>query len=272
MPDRERDLESELRELGSLIDYPPTPDVARAVRTRLDEENDRPRRSWLAFPTLRWAAVAAAFVLVVAVPTLSPGLRATVGGWLVAKDIQPSGRPALDAGSSEKQSEANAPAPGLSKSGEAASPARTPRFFGERITLREARARTGGNLLLPRTPKLGKPDQVYALRTSRKDGVVLVYGKGSLPFQDTRAGLVLTEVPGDIEPAYLSGKPTVRSELGRVMVNGDPGYWSPARRFPSEMDRYLPGNVLLWEQEGVALRLEADLPKEKAVRLAESVG
>ena len=77
MPDRE--LERELRELGGFIDYPPTPDVARAARRVLDEEeNSRPRRFLTAFPAMRWVAVAAAFVLVVAVPTLSPGLRATV--------------------------------------------------------------------------------------------------------------------------------------------------------------------------------------------------
>ena len=165
MPDRERDLERELRELGALIDYPPTPDVALSARTLLDEANDRPSRFQLAFPTLRWAAVAAAFVLLVAVPTLYPGLRATVGDWFVARDIQSAGGPAVDSGSSERQQEANAPAAGVSKGG--ASRARTPRFSGGRITLRQAQARMEGALLLPRTPKLGKPDEVYAGGTSR---------------------------------------------------------------------------------------------------------
>jgi hypothetical protein len=35
---QDRELERELRELGSLIDYPPTPDVARAARNVLDEQ------------------------------------------------------------------------------------------------------------------------------------------------------------------------------------------------------------------------------------------
>ncbi len=43
MPDRE--LERELRELGSMISYPPTPDVAHAARGLLDEDQeDRTRR------------------------------------------------------------------------------------------------------------------------------------------------------------------------------------------------------------------------------------
>ena len=41
----------------------------------------------------------AAFVLVAAVPTLSPGLRATVGDWFAAEYFQNAGGPAVDAGS-----------------------------------------------------------------------------------------------------------------------------------------------------------------------------
>lgn len=270
MPDR--DLERELRELGSTIYYPPTPDVARATRSLLDEEQeDRPRRIQLTFPALRWAAVATAFVLVVAVPTLSPGLRATVSDLFVAQDTQMAGEPAVDGGSSGRESGENGPASGLSKGGEAVtSPAQTPRFAGERITPQEARARMGGALLLPRTPKLGNPEEIYATRTSRKDGVVLVYRQGS-PVGDTRNSLVLTEVPGDIESTYLAGKTAIKPKLDRVSVNGRPGYWGSDRRLPSHMGQPPPDHVLLWKQSGIALQLEANLPKERALRIAESV-
>jgi hypothetical protein len=33
----------------------------------------------------------------------------------------------------------------------------------------------------------------------------------------------------------------------------------------------LPGSVLLWEQGGLALRLEADISKQEAIHIAESV-
>jgi hypothetical protein len=266
----DRELQRELRELGSLIDYPPTPDVARAARNVLDEQAyDRPRRFRVALPTLRWSAVAAAFVLVVAIPTLSPSLRATVSDWFVAEDIQSANGPVVDAGSPERQSEADAPAAGVSKSGK--SPALAPRFSGERISLREARARMDGALLLPRTPKLGMPEEIYAGGTSRKHGVELVYREGLPPLGDTGISLVLTESPGDIGPSYLGGRTAVAPDLERVSVDGGPGYWSPAGRVPSAMDQRLPGNVLLWEQGGVALRLKADVQKEQAVRIAESV-
>jgi hypothetical protein len=265
MPDRE--LDRELRELGALIDYPPTPDVAHAARRVLDEENDRPRRFGMAFPTLRWAALAAAFVLIVAVPTLSPALRATVGDWFVTESFQSAGEPAVDAGSPERQSEAGAPGSGVSKSGESLAP----RFSGERISLQEARARMDGALLLPRTPKLGKPDEVYAAGTSREEGIVLVYRDALPSLGDAGISLVLTEVPGDIGPAYLRGKTPAGSELERVSVDGDPGYWSAAGRIPSATDPRLLGKVLLWEQGSVALRLEARVHKEQGVRIAESV-
>ena len=259
---QDRELERELRELGALIDYPPTPDVAHAARRVLDaEENSRPQRLRMAFPTMRWAAVAAAFVLVVAVPILSPGLRATVSDWFVAEDIQSAGRPAVDASSPERQSEAGAPA-GVSKSG--TSPAPAPLFSGGRISLREARARMDGALLLPRTPELEKPDEVYAGETSRKKEVILVYMGELPPLGDTGISLVLTEAPGDIGPAYLGGKSTFRPELERVSVDGGPGYWGAA-------GHRLPGHVLLWEQGGLALRLEADVRKAQAIHIAESV-
>jgi hypothetical protein len=270
MPDRE--LERELRELGAVIDYPPTPDVARAARGLLDEEQeDRPRRFRLSLPALRWTAVAAAFVLVVAVPILSPGLRATLSDLFVAKDAHMAGGPAVDGGPSERESGENAPASDLSKGGEAVtSPAQTLPFSGERITLQEARARMGGALPMPRTPKLGKPEEIYATRVSQKNGVVLVYREGS-PAGGAGDRLVLTEVPGDIEPAYLSGKTAARPQFGKVSVNGRPGYWGSAERLPSRVDQTLHGHVLLWKQSGIALRLEANLPKERMLRIAESV-
>jgi hypothetical protein len=256
---QDRELERELRELGSLIDYPPTPNVARAARNVLDEAaNEQSRRLRRAFPTLRWAAVAAAFVLVVAVPTLSPGLRATVSDWFGAEDFQSTG---VDAGSPERQSEAGAPAAGVSKS--ATTPAQAPQFSGERISVREAQARMDGTLILPRTPELGKPEEIYAVGTASKEGVMLVYKYGLPPLGDTGIHLVLTEVPGDLEPAYLTGRTTAGSKFDRVSVDGNPGYWRSA-------GNRLPGQTLLWEQGGVALRLEANVKKEQAIRIAES--
>jgi hypothetical protein len=87
MPDDRRfsdeEIENSLRDLGARMEYPTTPDVARTVRRKLDEEARSPehRRTlrWPSFLATRWTAVAAALV-VICVVALSPTLRTTLSG------------------------------------------------------------------------------------------------------------------------------------------------------------------------------------------------
>jgi hypothetical protein len=274
MPDRERELERELRELGSHMEYPPTPDLARAVRRSLEGEgarqHTRPRRFWSSLPSLRWAVAATAFLLIVAVPALSPTMRDTVAGWFGAGQTASSGQAARESG--------EPPAAESARDGALAPSAGGPRpsgeGFGTRISLREARTVAGG-LLLPET--LGRPDEIYAGEPPNEEGVTLVYGarSGLPPLDGTGIGLVLTELPGGVEPAYFPGGERPGAGLQRVQVGGRPGYWvSSGSGVPSPIGRSearLHGSVLLWEREGVALRLEADIPKQEAIRIAESV-
>src|SRR5262245_24724647 len=71
-PSLER-LEASLREQAAAFEYPPTPDVAGAVRQRLAAESRRPR-----WPTaqLAWAMLTILFVLslLLAVPQVRAGL------------------------------------------------------------------------------------------------------------------------------------------------------------------------------------------------------
>ena len=87
MPDdrrfSEEVIENSLRDLGARMEYPTTPDVASTVRRKLDEEarSPEPRRTlrWPPFLAPRWAAVAAALV-VICIVALSPTLRTTLSG------------------------------------------------------------------------------------------------------------------------------------------------------------------------------------------------
>lgn len=134
MPDRpntpERDLDRELRELANRMQYPPTPDLSRAMRERL-EENPAPaaRRGgfWSHLPSSRWA-VAAALALVFLIPAFSPTMRDTVtdifaaqgagsgvqgagggsGGTEEARDLPSSAAPEEDLSSSAGSSESSA--------------------------------------------------------------------------------------------------------------------------------------------------------------------
>jgi hypothetical protein len=92
MPDDWRfsreEIEKDLVDLGAGLEYPPTPDVASAVRLRLEGEQDRHARRawrWRPFPTPRWTAVAAALVLI-SVFALSPTLRSTLPDFIAPGD------------------------------------------------------------------------------------------------------------------------------------------------------------------------------------------
>ena len=294
----DRDLERELRDLGSRVEYPPTPDLARAVRNRLDEgEEPAPRRGWSDLPVVRWTAVAAV-ILIAAVPALSPAVRDTVAGWFDGGQASTGGagealsaggggeasRATPDSGSTPMNAEDGARADVPQSGGGAAMPGSGGRSrslgenlgYGERIPLRKAQSRLAGNeLLLPETTRLGAPDEVYAGDSSRNGGVVLVYrARSGLPaLGDTGAGLVLTEVPGSLESAYLQGGTLAVAGTEEVSVGDGRGYWVPAGRrplSPADPGGDLPGSVLFWEREGLALRLGADLPKREMIRIAES--
>jgi hypothetical protein len=271
MPDKE--LEKELRELGDRIEYPPTPDLSRAVRRRLDEvearERSRSRRFWPTLPSLRWATVAAMLMLAVAVPILSPSLRATVTGWFETGRTASTGQEDKATGAAKGRAQEKPIGEALrpSSGGEIRSLGKD-LGFGERITLRKA----GAPILLPRTPKLGKPNEVYAGEGS----VALVYrARPGLPsLADSGIGLLLTQLSGSLESTYLAEESLDGTKLEEVRVADERGYWIPdgrgLRSQPGEAER-LPGGALLWEREGRALLMRAELSKEEAIRIAESV-
>jgi hypothetical protein len=81
-------------------------------------------------------------------------------------------------------------------------------------------------------------------------------------------------VPGSVESAYLRGGTMAVAGVEEVSVGRGRGYLVPAgRRPPSPADRTgdLPGSSLFWERGGLALRLEAGLPKGEMIRIASSV-
>lgn len=78
-PDRGRDLDRELWDLGPRVEYPPTPDLASSVRGRLESESGGPGSPARPLPQFWWIAAAALFLLV-AVPVLSLAIRGMGGG------------------------------------------------------------------------------------------------------------------------------------------------------------------------------------------------
>ena len=70
----DRDLDRELRDLGPRVEYPPVPDLAGSVRSRLDTEDGAAGSPARSRPQLWWIA-AAALVLLVAVPVFASVLN-----------------------------------------------------------------------------------------------------------------------------------------------------------------------------------------------------
>ena len=133
-----------------------------------------------------------------------------------------------------------------------------PPQFGESVGIGEAERVVGFRPLLIDGRS---PDDVRIDRFSPYY-ILLHYGEPGVRLR-------LTEMVGGAIEKYAR----VEQRVERVEVNGDPGIWVEGRHVVSEplgLPR-LSGNVILWEQQGLTLRLEGGFTKEQALDLARSV-
>jgi len=261
------DLERELRALAAEPPFPPTPDLAAAVRARLAAETEgraggarRDRRwsgpGWAAAP-LRWplAAQAAAVLLavVVGLMALSPGVRSAV---LEALGLQGA------------RIERREPSPQARAAGGRLD-------LGRPVTLAEARRRAPFDVVVPEDP--GPPDGVWFDAAAPGGGQVAFLWTT----QDGGRPLLLTQIAALPEPVVgkAAGAGTrveeleVDGELG-FWLSGDPhefGFITPDREFRTERLR-LAGDTLIWNRDGVLLRLEGAPSKARALEVARSMG
>jgi hypothetical protein len=271
---RELDLERALTDLGAALRFPPTPDLAAAVTARLERapaptpaRRARLRR-WPAWPA-GWRRLAAAglavLLLAAAVLAASPGTREAVARRLGLRGIgvQLGGPPPSTATTT----------PG----------ARLDLGLGPRVTLEEARRRTGFPVLVPGAAGFQRPDAVFIDPSLPGGGRVdLVYrARPGLPASGlTDAGLLITEFRGQPAPEFLK-KVVVAGMLQEVTVGGEPGFffsgephffaYRDASGGSREERTRLAGNTLIWQRGDLTLRLEGQLPLEEAVRIAESM-
>lgn len=272
----EPELERALEHVGEGLAYPPVPDLALAVGARLLAGPSaggatlrllRPvlRPVWQ--PTLRRVAagLAAVVVLLSGLLVLSPSARRAVAGWLGLRGVR------IDVVATPSLSVPPRLGGGLQ--------------LGRPFTLEEAQSRVSYRILLPRDARLGSPDEVYVSTRYPGEVVSLVYGaRPGLPgASQAGVGILLTEFRARFDGELISQKvagPGTRIES--VTVNGAPGLWLEGDpHFLAFLDEQgdviedrtrLAGNVLLWEVGDLTLRIEADIGKEEALRIAESVG
>ena len=134
---------------------------------------------------------------------------------------------------------------------------RGPGAVGEQLSLEEAERQLGLHALLP---DLGRPDAVYV----DPGGVMLIllYGR---PVR-LRLSEFLARFP--IEKLVT---PSERVES--IRVGGHPGLWIPGPHVVIEPfgQPRVEGSVLVWQRNGLTLRLEGHVTKEQALRLASSI-
>ena len=240
------DLERRLDALGADVAYPPTPDLLSAVLARVER---RPRVVWRRALVVAAATVAVVFAGVVAV---SADARSAIRDW-------------LDIGGVTIERVEELPA----------TPTRARPFFGERVTLDDAWRLAAFRVLVPDAEGLREPDEVYYRDFPSGGSVTLLYGSLARP------RLALTQWLGQsvapVEKKVVPGETRVE----RTLVSGKPAVWLSGaphevvifgrgrEAYPERL--FLAGNVLVWEDDGRAFRLEADVDRERAVEIAESV-
>ncbi len=143
--------------------------------------------------------------------------------------------------------------------------------LGEPVTLEEARRRAGSPLRELAEP----PDRVYLLGT--RPTVWFVYGAPG----DVK--LLVSQAPGLVVDRDLVAKKLVGegTSLEETDVDGSPAFFlSGAPHVVLLLDENgqvltdttrLAGNVLLWQDDDTAFRLEGDFTKGEAVELGESL-
>jgi hypothetical protein len=270
-------LDRRLQREARQFEFPPTPDIAGAVRGRLEERPVPARRILTPARALLVLTLAAAAVLLAV-----PSARATVFEALQVGVVRILlGEPeaeqvAATATSTSGEFDAGStPAAGVPEDSSFARPITQVPLLSEldqlagETSLEEAQRLAGFEIRLPvYPPDLGAPDRVFYQPMGPT--VILVWADpGGL--NRPRLSLFIlgeTVLLDKAEPSVLE----------RTEVGGEEAYWAEgpymlAIRGERELVlRYLvQGHVLIWAEGGLTYRLESGLPLEEALRIAESL-
>jgi hypothetical protein len=241
-------MESLLQGLSSELEWPPTPDLRAAVARR----TGRRRRPGL--PILLLAAALAAALVGAAAVQANRGL---LGASVSRAPSVPS--PRATATVSQP--------PGVA--------ARLD--LGARYDSLAAAGAAAG--FAPPVPAaLGPPDEVY-FRPQGRIVTLLYRPRPELPAtSDPEVGALVMEAPAALpDPPFVKAVGPGTS-VKPVTVNGGPGYWisgAPHAYFfyrGGLDDRFrLAGDVLIWNQGELVVRIESSLPQADVMRVAGSV-
>ena len=267
-------LATALADLGAHIAHPPTPDLRWRVLARISE----PRRTawWRAVSSPRYgfapALITLALVLI-SVLVLSPAARATAADVLRLRGVEifrgpvptPSPTPFRSPGAVVPATPS--PGPGL----------------GVLVGLDEARARAGYPVLVPSDVLLGPADEVYLRELAGSNQISFLYRvRPGIPLSaEAGVAALVSEFSGGIDERFFGKVLDRNTTLEKVTVDGQPGFWiqgQPHLFFYSagvagevlQESLRLAGNTLIWQRGGLLLRIEAQVDKATALRIAAS--
>jgi len=249
------ELELNLRSLGRKLEWPPTPDIVSRVQHRLATPRPPQRLRW-------WRPVTVA-VLAIAVLTLglSPGAREAIARLLGVVGIR-----------IETEVETTVP----------------PTFnlgLGTQVSAAEAVGLVDYPVLRPESSDFGAPDAIYYNDERLGGQITLVWvPQPNLPeAADSGVGMLISSFRGNLDSStYAKELNASRNLLLDVEVRGRPGFWIEGKPHVFLFENTngliefesirLAGNVLLWEENGVTVRIESTLPMAEVLRIAGSLG
>ena len=243
------ELERELTVLGRALEFPATPDLVPAVRRRVAEQ--RPRRvPALSRRTLAVALAALAVAIGIALavpPARSAILRILgVGGVRIER---------------------------VDRLPEVAVARRLD--LGDEVSLDQARRVAGFRILVPTVDGFDEPDAIYVSDAVPGGLVSFLYGS------ETRPRALLTEFETEPGLPYIRKSAPRGTRIEAVTVDGGRGYWLEGEPhefvFINRNGQTQPGtlrlatNTLVWQRDGLTLRLEGKLTKSEALGIARSL-
>lgn len=240
------ELEQALHLLGRELEVPETPDLTDGVRSRLE-----PRRARAISRTRRRWALAVAVAVI-----------ALLGAVLAIPDARSAFLRVLHVGGERIEIVDELPEVPLADGLEST--------LGERVSLEQARARSGFALReLEPTPDrvyLGERGTVWFLYGSPEDVRLLVAQTPLLAVDEPELVKKLAHGGARVEPVRVDG-------ARGVFLSGEPHFLFliDQRGDVVEASARLAEDVLVWDEGGVAYRLEGDFDLARALELARAL-
>jgi len=240
-------LELRLAELAGAVEWPPAPDIRDGVRARIARARRR---------RLQLLLAAAALALALAGGTAAAAYIELRGATIQQVPALPSPSP-TGTGPLGARLDLGQPYPSLAAAEQAA----------------------GFRALVP--AGLGQPDEVWY--RSSPGVLTLVYRPrpGLPPSSDPAVGALVMEARASVGAPSFAKLAPASTTVQPVTVNGGAGFWisgaphafffygAPGDRSDSFR---LAGDVLIWNQSGLVVRIESSLDEGRARALAGTIG